>query len=256
MAAHGPLGQFLQGRAGSGVERADGVWGGLGSGAAGKFKVGCAVYASNAENPSMRRTFVITIITTVTLLGCASSPPQLQELPVPPQKINQPGYSFLPLNEKGWFAGPRNQYQVALVKRGNQTDETFAIQGIASKLPEFVSTDDFVQLVKQGQAADTDPKRFKIVEHMVVADSSKRAQCARSHLVTEDTGAVKRTSTVGPMILEVAALVCAHPGNRILGISIIYSHRYYPGQADPAFMQKADQVINSIEFTALGEGSN
>jgi len=204
----------------------------------------------------MSRAFVIASIVTVVLNGCAYSPQHLQELPLPSQQIKQPGYSLLPLNEKGWFVSNRNQYQLALVKRGSHADETFAIQGIASKLPEFTSADDFVRLVKEGQAADTDPQRFKIVEHTVVVDSSNHAQCARSHLVTEDNNAVKRTSTSGSMVLEAATLTCAHPGNKILGISIIYSHRYYPDQADPAFMQKADQVMNGVEFTALGEDSN
>lgn len=192
----------------------------------------------------------------LSLVGCASSPQQLQELPVQPQKFYQPGYSILPLNEKGWLVGPRNPYQLALGKRGDHADETFAIQGIASKLPAFVSTDDFVRIVKEGQTADTASPRFRILEHNVVSDSSRHAQCARSHLIAEDNSAVKRTSTSGSMVLEAATLTCAHPGNKILGITIIYSHRYYPGQADTAFMQKADQVFNSIEFTALGEGSN
>lgn len=204
----------------------------------------------------MKRIFASAIIATVALLGCASSPQRPQELPLPPQRINQPGYSLLPLNEKGWFVGPRNQYQLSLGKYGSHADETFAIQGIASKLPEFSSTDDFVRLVKEGQAADTDPKRFKILQHKVVADSSRSAQCARSYSITEDNNAVKRTPTSGPMVLEAAALTCAHPGNKILGITIIYSHRYYSGQADPAFMQTADQVMNSVEFTVLGTGVN
>lgn len=192
----------------------------------------------------------------LSLVGCTFSPQQLQELPVPPQKFYQPGYSLLPLNEKGWSVGPRNPYQLVLAKRGGHADETFAIQGIASKLPEFVSTDDFVRMVKEGQAADTASPRFRIMEHNVVSDFSRHTQCARSHSIAEDNSAVKRTSTSGSMVLEAAALTCAHPGNKILGITIIYSHRYYPGQADPAFMQKADQVFNGIEFTALGEGSS
>lgn len=192
----------------------------------------------------------------LSLVGCASSPQQLQELSLPPQKIYQAGYSLLPLSEKGWLVASRNPYQLALVKPGDHADETFAIQGIASKLPAFASTDDFVKLVKEGQAADTPFPRFRIIEHNVVPDSSRHAQCARSHSILEDNGAVKRTSTSGSMILEGATLTCAHPGNKILGISIIYSHRYYPGQAAPAFMQKADQVFNGIEFTALGEGSS
>lgn len=192
----------------------------------------------------------------LSLVGCASGPQQLRELSVPSQKIFQPGYSLLPLNEKGWSVVSRDPYQLALVKRGSHADETFAIQGMASKLRAFVSADDFVRMVKEGQAADTPAPRFRIMEHNVVSDASKHAQCARSHVISEDNDAAKRTSTSGSMVLEMAALTCAHPGNKILGISIIYSHRYYPGQADPAFMQKADQVFNSIEFTALGEGSS
>lgn len=164
----------------------------------------------------------------------------------------QPGYSLLPLNEKDWFAGPRNQYQLSLGKYGAGADETFAIQGIASRLPEFSTADEFLRIVREGQAADTASPRFKIVSHSVVVDTSRQTQCAKSHVIAEDSRPVKRTTKVGPMILEVAALVCAHPNSRELGISIIYSHRYYPGQADSAFMQKADQVMSGVEFLPIG----
>lgn len=200
----------------------------------------------------MRQPYLAVIIATIVLFGCASTPQPLQALPLPPQKIMQPGYSLLPLNEKDWFAGPRNQYQLSLVKHGGHADESFAIQGIASRLPVFATADEFLQIVKEGQAADTASPRFKIVSHSVVEDTLRQTQCARSHLVAEDSRPVKRTTKVGSMILEVSMLVCAHPNSRELGISIIYSHRYYPGQADSAFMQKADQVMSGVEFTSIG----
>jgi len=66
--------------------------------------------------------------------------------------------------------------------------------------------------------------------------------------VTEDNAAVKRTSTPGIMILEVMSMTCAHPKNTSLGVAVVYSHRYYPGQADPSFGEKAAQILSSVEF--------
>jgi hypothetical protein len=50
------------------------------------------------------------------------------------------------------------------------------------------------------------------------------------------------------MVLEVLSLTCAHPKAKNLGISVIYSQRYYPGQRDVAFTEKATSILNSIEF--------
>ena len=199
----------------------------------------------------MSRAYMGAIMAAVALFGCATGSQRPQALPLPPQRITQPGYSLLPLDEKGWVAGPRDQRQMMLGRHGSNPDETIAIQGIAFPLPAFHSIDEFVRVVREGQAVDTDHARFQVLKHEVVADSSRQATCARSHLITEDSGAAKRTATAGAMVLEVATLTCAHPGRAGLGISVIYSHRYYAGQADPAFMEKADRVMGSVELTGL-----
>jgi hypothetical protein len=59
--------------------------------------------------------------------------PRLQEVQVPPERISQKSYSLMPLNEKGWLIAGRNPYQLALVKRGESTDETLAIQATLIK---------------------------------------------------------------------------------------------------------------------------
>lgn len=199
----------------------------------------------------MKLSFAVAAASIAALSGCASAPEQPPELPAAPQRITQQGYSLMPFDEHGWVVGPRDQYRLTLGKYGAHPDETFAIQGIVSQLPEFNSAEEFLRIVKEGQAADTDSERFTILQHDVVLDTSKNAQCARSHLIAEDRSAVTKTAKADAMILEAATLTCAHPGDKRVGVHVLYSHWHHEGQSDPAFMEKADQLMRSVEFEDL-----
>ncbi len=177
--------------------------------------------------------------------------PPSPEIQIPPERISQNGYSLVPLNEKGWLIAGRNAYQLAIGKRGENPDETFAIQAIPFRLSAFKTNEEFVSMVREGQENDTERPRFKIVKHEVTAYPMSGTDCAKSHMVTEDRAAVKRTNRSGDMILEVLTLTCAHPKDKSYGISIIFSQRYYPGQRDPALIEKAASVLTSVEFNEL-----
>jgi len=56
------------------------------------------------------------------------------------------------------------------------------------------------------------------------------------------------------MRLEILTLVCAHPKNTQICVTVACSQRSYPGQEDPEFLEKATAVLNSVELTdALGK---
>ncbi|ABQ25640.1 hypothetical protein [Geotalea uraniireducens] len=178
------------------------------------------------------------------ITSCASLQPHLPEVQIPPERISQKGYSLVPLNEKGWLIAGRNAYQLALVKRGENPDETFAIQAIPFRLPTFKTHEEFVRLIEEGQSKDTDPQRFNIVKQEVTGYLMKGTDCVKSHMITEDLAAVKISGKSGNMLLEALTLTCAHPKDNSVGISVIYSQRYYPGQRDTAFVEKAMSVLN------------
>lgn len=188
------------------------------------------------------------LCTTLIITSCATISPQLPEIQIPPERILQNGYSFVPLNEKGWKIVGRNAYQLAFAKTGDNQDETFAIQTFTFGLPEHATIEEFIRIIKEGQTKDTNPQRFKMTEHEVTAYPMKGADCAKSHVVTEDNAAVKRSVKSENMILEAMTLTCAHPSNKNVGISIVYSQRYYPGQRDPALVEKATSILNSTEL--------
>jgi len=194
---------------------------------------------------------IVILCTTLVITSCASLRPQMPEVQIPPERISQKGYSLVPLNEKGWLIAGRNAYQIALVKRGESPDETFAIQALPFRLPTFKTHEEFVTIIKEGQAKDTDPQRFKIVKQEVTDYLMKGTDCVKSHMITEDHSAVKISGKSGKMLLEALTLTCAHPKDNNVGISIIYSQRYYPGQRDAAFVEKATRVLDQVELTEL-----
>jgi len=155
----------------------------------------------------------------------------------------------MPLNEKGWFIVGRDAYEIALAKRGENQDETFAIQAKPFMLPTFNTHEEFAHLIKESQADDINPQRFNIIKQEVTDYQMKGTDCVKSHLITEDNAAVKISSRPDNMLLEALTLTCALPIEKSIGISFIYSQRYYPGQGDPSFVEKAASVLNSIEFT-------
>jgi len=197
----------------------------------------------------MRRSFGFGVLLGgLFLAACSSIGPRPQELPVPTQRIFQNAYSFMPPNEMGWFVAARDPHQLALGRYGINPDETFGIRARLFRIPPYGSSEEFVRIIKDGEAADTDPKRYKILKHEVGPDTSKQTSCARLHVVVEDNAAVKRTSTPGVMIREVMALSCAHPKNRTIVVNLYYAHQYYPGQADARFTEKAAEMLSSMEF--------
>jgi len=182
------------------------------------------------------------------LAACHTMQPQPREVPYPPQRIFQNFYSFMPPAELGWQILMRSGNQLALARRGSSPDETYAIQGRVFPIPASAAGEDFFELIRKALAEQAADPRYNTLKHEVSVEPSKETNCAKSHFVAEDHAAVKQTATPGAMILEVRTLSCAHPKRRDAVVTLVFSHRYYPGQADPKFAEKAAAFLSSMEF--------
>lgn len=198
----------------------------------------------------MKKPSVVALLFAATLISsCATSRPAMQEVSLPPQRIAQNGYSLVPLNEAGWLIGHRGSEMLVLGKRGSDPDENIVIRAFAKVLPPLKSDEEFIGfaksvLIMEGAA------RHKVLSERTKLMKVKSQSCARSDTVTEDHGAVKRSSRTGPMILEVFSLLCKHP-NGSTGVLVAYSHRFYQGHADAESPQKAQKIFDSLEFSNL-----
>jgi len=171
------------------------------------------------------------------LLGCQAAPPAPSpELPFPPRRVFQNAYSFMPPDEPGWRVVARNAQQLAFARAGGRPDETFAIQGRVFRLPAYASPEEFVALIRKGLAEQAADPRYTALKHEVTGDA---ASCARSHFVARDREI---------LVLEVRTRSCAHPKVPSLAVTLVYSHRYRPGDADPGLAEKAERLFSSVEY--------
>lgn len=182
--------------------------------------------------------------------GCAPVQGKLQEVRLPPKRIVQLGYSLLPPDDRGWYVLRRTPTFVAIGKQGKGLDESIAIEASSHAL-SAPSSRDAAASVLPDPGADI-ASRFRQLALDAKTDD-ERPDCKRVHSVYEDRAPARRSGGKGPMILETLLLTCAHPEDRALGIDVVYSHRYEPGQRDADFDAKAIGLLKAVQFTDVGK---
>lgn len=198
----------------------------------------------------MKRLPVAAILIAATLISsCATTRPAMQEVPLPPQRIAENGYSLVPLDEAGWLILHRDSETLVLGKRGSDPDENIIIRAFAKVLPPLKSDEEFVGFAKSVLIMEG-ATRHKVLSQQTKLVKVKSQSCVRSDTVMEDHGAVKRSSRTDLMILEAFSLLCKHP-NGSTGIVVAYSHRFYQGHKDAESSNKAKKIFDSLEFSNL-----
>jgi hypothetical protein len=183
----------------------------------------------------------------VLLNSCVPLPKSLPVIETPPVRMHQTGYSILPLDEPGWEIGKKDRIELVIGKRGNM-DHTYVYRSLLVKLEPYTNPGEFVDVVKKSINNDVDTTRFNTVKHETVPHRFQSAICARSHLLHEDKKALKSSSKPGNMIMEMRVLTCGHPKDKQVGVMVIYSERYWPGDRDPKFDSRAEELMAGLLF--------
>jgi hypothetical protein len=204
--------------------------------------------ARELEGGLWRHLSVLVIVLAVTAQASGESgPPNVHPL----ARISQEGFSFVAPKEDGWVVTERSGHLLVMGRAGRGPDETHAIRAGLSRLPSFETIEELTRIVRDQAAGNTDRQRFKVIKHEVAPHVGKETNCVQSHMAAEDHAVRRRSGKTGPMILEALILTCAHPKDRNVGVNVEYSQRYNPGEGDSRFVEKATQVLDSVEFTTL-----
>lgn len=185
------------------------------------------------------------------LSACASSERKSGELPYPAKRLAQKGYAFMPPNEPYWFIAGRDESQLLLVRQRTLTDETVSIVAGYVDLPETSATDSLVRHVRISDQQAVQSSRYRVQEHEVKAHAVDNVVCARSYMLVEDHEGERAARTIGAILLETLTLICPHPSDNRLGVSLTYSHRFYPEDRDRQLAAKSMAMFESLEFFDL-----
>jgi hypothetical protein len=135
-----------------------------------------------------------------------------------------------------------------IVKRGEHEDQTHAIEGVVLNLLPYNTPSEFVTMIGDAHIKDYERCRFSIIAHETKPHEGNGALCAKSYFSALDQMAVKRSNRHGDMILEALVLTCAHPQHPKVCVNLSYSERYWPGDRDPEFENRAEQILNSLRL--------
>ena len=219
----------------------------------------------------MKHSMRLGILCVVVLLSsCTPIYPGSQDTQVLPERIVRPGFSLKPPDEKGWMFPPSGRLppDVLLVMWGDNPDETRVVRGSLSRIPgpfavviaggedlakngygRKMITDALADVVRQANA-NNNPQRYRAVKLDVEPHLGKGTDCVKSFLTYEDNAPRRASGKADPMIFAGLTFTCIHPNARRILVSVEYSHRYNLGQLDPQFLEKAMNVLSSIEFAA------
>jgi hypothetical protein len=179
----------------------------------------------------------------------ACSHQQLPGVPDPSKRIDiVSGVSILPPQEPDWKILSMSSFQLALGKRANSQGETYAVVVSTFNLPKVETEEEFLKNISDTRAAAPKIGRFVVLKQEETLFPGKEGYCLRYHTVSGDNAA-RIGSEKRQMIFETRGYICQHPQNKLIGINVEYSHRYFGGNEDPAFEAKANAFWDQVQFT-------
>lgn len=181
--------------------------------------------------------------------ACATQPKE-------PPRIDLGGFRFiLPAEtdkkDQAWVIARQTPDQFVAGKPGKYTGDTLSLQGTLVTLPRLDSDRALRQHVETIQRKELDLNRYRLVKFEVISQPMQDRICALSHLSAADVSGSGPTAPAVNTLLNTLTLTCPHPQDPTRGISVMYSHRHFPEDADPQFFQNGMLVLDGLRFNEL-----
>jgi hypothetical protein len=185
------------------------------------------------------------------LCSCSAVKKDENQLPNPPKRLQQHGFSFLPPAEDEWWIAQKGADSLVIARLGKVEGDSHAIEATTLQMPPSAIKLDRNRSVKELREKGLGPPRYRIRTHDISEQSVGQVACTLSYLLIEDRQPETGASTVGAMLLESMSLICPHPQDAGTSTMLTYTHRSFPEDQDKSFKARAGAVLATVQFTAL-----
>lgn len=191
-------------------------------------------------------TFLLLVILTP-IYGCATRS-EYTKIDLPKEEIKIEGLSLLPPEGREWFYKKEHSGSLIFGKLGNDKDQSVAGMAILSKLPEIKSKDEFLAIVSKQRSREPSPARFELVSNTETISDERVDFCVRFHTIQKDYGANNLPPMSGFLIVEDIGLICRHPYNKKIGVTIALSQRTKQNNKISNFKSIANEFVQNSKF--------
>jgi len=169
------------------------------------------------------------------------------------KRINIEGLSLLPPQGEGWHIKKKHAGSIQFAKLGGTKDQSIVGLAELSKLPEIKSKEEFLALISKQRAGKPTPNRFEVVLNKEELSKENNDYCVRFHTILKDYGAKNLPKTSDFLITEDIGLICRHPDNKKIGVTIALSQRTKSENKINNFKSIANEFISDAKFVPFSK---
>jgi len=184
-------------------------------------------------------------------LGCTAEQTGFEKITDLTNRIEVMGLTLLPPQEVGWEYKKISPARTQFGKVGTQKGQSLAGMVVLSKLPNIGSKEEFMKVVSEQRARNTKNPRFEDLINDEVFSTEKDTPSVRYHTKYKDFGATNLPKGYEYLIVEDVGIMCRHPDNKNVAVTIALSQRSLPEDAIENFEALANDFIKNSEFIAL-----
>lgn len=156
---------------------------------------------------------------------CAAAAPAIAQGVAPGEQIATDLLDIRAPSTAGWQLLAKTPTRITLARPGRDPNETFAAFAMVLRLEPPRDRDHFMDLIREGVAADTSPTRFRERKADFQHDESRGYPCIRYTGLHDDLQAKLRSGATGTLTVQSHSIYCLHPAEKGAGFSAGYSHR-------------------------------
>ena len=174
-------------------------------------------------------------------------------LPKEPPRIMMRGFSIAAPGKKDqpWIVVKQGPDLTVIAKQGRYSGESFTMQATIVNLPALDSVDALVRHVESTQRKEIDPRHYRVSALEVIPQKMLTQNCALSRVQAAERATSEGAGSPVNMMVETMTLICPHPKDPLLGISMAYSHRHFPEDVDPQFSEDGAMLMQTLAFEPL-----
>jgi len=187
-------------------------------------------------------------LTTLSLTGGCLAKNEYTKIESAEDIITIEGLSLLPPDGNGWYFNKKNPTYLLLGKLGNNEDQSVVGSAILSKLPEVKSKEEFLALISEQRSRKPFPSRFELISNTETISKERDNFCIRFHTIHNDYESKNLPETEEFLVVEDIGLVCRHPYDKKIAVTIVLSQRTKQNNRIINFESIANDFIENTEF--------
>ena len=198
------------------------------------------------------RHFIILVFLIPMLAACSTKQPTFLKIAEPQIRKNIIGLSIFPPPGDGWHYKTVSPARIEFGTLRTNEIQSLVASAVAHKIPTSESENGFLLKISEERWRDTKSNsRYK--DLLIEEDISheKESLCVRYHTKYEDHGSKYLSKQIPFFIVEDIGLICRHPENYNVGISIGISQRAEPNKLLQNFESIANAFLSGAKFETL-----